>query len=833
MSDNTSDYSGSYAGVTPSSIPNTLSASVVTPTSRYDSSGRRLTTADTTVSERYAGETSRQYTQRLALEQKASRQLGGSFGGTTALPTTISRLGALSPSRTYTYQPEKSQIEVTPITPATQPTQKPSQPSSYLPTNIPSSYGTNMFGTSQSYSLDTRKTTPTDTYTRYSPYLPSVIDTSSPNIQGTSTDYQLNGQEKTTLRQDLKNMFMTSQIRKDVIEKREQILLESPSFSIAFLKPKTSATIEAISSKVVPSFLVGTGIGLVAGAGTIVAPTLTKNIVTGVGVASVPSVASSFFQDPLTTTVKGVSFAGGFGAGYGTKFITKQPEVKDVYTAVLGVERIRTPKQTSYYDIRAMSEVTVETPRFLRKPEVTKLSVGSTAKFGTTPLQEVRLGFEPVSSYKQVELVGADFSNIRKIGDLPSRSLSVYGEKLPSEMDFLPNKISQKFPEGKFSLYSGEIISQIKGQPNLFRSTVEGVTTAPKSLKVTKGQIINDVGIRYKQDIKLPEGTSFSKGYIDFGAGSGSSFKDISLKTGQYKNIATYFSRGRLTSQPKVSYTSESVILSIKGGVKSTKDFGIGKRQEFKSPKLKSLEFETKSISENVAKAVSESLGKPKISVAPRLKSTSLKSSMFKLSKPQQINIGQTTTSASKIITEPLRVVTPTTTKLKRDQRIFTPTTTQIKLPSTQKTTITAPSYKTIFGTTSKVKIAPKITTIDIQIPTEITKTAQIQKPKQITRLRTPQITPRITPQITPATPKIPIIPPFANLGFGTSRRSGKVRSTNIFGYIPDYTSLIFKRRGKAFKGLSTGFETRPIPKGFSFGKLKIRKVKKTKRRKR
>ena len=50
----------------------------------------------------------------------------------------------------------------------------------------------------------------------------------------------------------------------------------------------------------------------------------------------------------------------------------------------------------------------------------------------------------------------------------------------------------------------------------------------------------------------------------------------------------------------------------------------------------------------------------------------------------------------------------------------------------------------------------------------------------------------------------------FFEAGFGKPLK-GKQRKR----YFPDYTSIIFGRKGKAPKGTLTGLEARPIPKGF------------------
>lgn len=106
----------------------------------------------------------------------------------------------------------------------------------------------------------------------------------------------------------------------------------------------------------------------------------------------------------------------------------------------------------------------------------------------------------------------------------------------------------------------------------------------------------------------------------------------------------------------------------------------------------------------------------------------------------------------------------------------------------------------------------------------------QATKQKQIALLRVPTKT-QTKPEQQIGIDYIPPlieIPPLPNLNIEVGSRLGNspVRALNLKAYIPDYTSLITRKRGSAFKGISTGFETRPIPKGFSFTKLRIRKIK-------
>jgi len=58
-------------------------------------------------------------------------------------------------------------------------------------------------------------------------------------------------------------------------------------------------------------------------------------------------------------------------------------------------------------------------------------------------------------------------------------------------------------------------------------------------------------------------------------------------------------------------------------------------------------------------------------------------------------------------------------------------------------------------------------------------------------------------------------------LGAGLGRpRSAKVKTKAKYGYVPDYTSIVTGRRGKATKGQYggkySGFEVRPVTKEWS-----------------
>lgn len=107
------------------------------------------------------------------------------------------------------------------------------------------------------------------------------------------------------------------------------------------------------------------------------------------------------------------------------------------------------------------------------------------------------------------------------------------------------------------------------------------------------------------------------------------------------------------------------------------------------------------------------------------------------------------------------------------------------------------------------------------QIPLAIPTTAQIPKipTKQI--LATPTAIAPVTPPTINLPPKTytppfflipPLIPEF-NFKQTTRIYRGRQRKK----YTPSYEALAFNIRGKAPKGIETGFRTRPIPKGYSF----------------
>ena len=119
------------------------------------------------------------------------------------------------------------------------------------------------------------------------------------------------------------------------------------------------------------------------------------------------------------------------------------------------------------------------------------------------------------------------------------------------------------------------------------------------------------------------------------------------------------------------------------------------------------------------------------------------------------------------------------------------------------------------------------------QLQKQITIPAQVTMPTQALQKRLVMLTPSVPAPVseTPFTPYvppiIPFLPPILPFGFGRGRkRIIPVRAE--YGYTPSYRALVFKIRGPkakpSFRGRYTGFQMRPIPKGFKWIKVFRRK---------
>lgn len=110
---------------------------------------------------------------------------------------------------------------------------------------------------------------------------------------------------------------------------------------------------------------------------------------------------------------------------------------------------------------------------------------------------------------------------------------------------------------------------------------------------------------------------------------------------------------------------------------------------------------------------------------------------------------------------------------------------------------------------------------------TDIFKQIQMEtlRPQLINLARTPNIF-KVPTALTGSFPLIPFIPDFnlGNIDLGGISR--KIKIVKVVGYTPDYSALIKGIVGKAPKSTITGFEFRPITKGFSFNKLRIKVLK-------